>query len=340
MAPASEIHLPTRTPSSPPLAIARRFAIALVLVLINWLLVVVERKGYNDSADGDVSVADSLYYTTVTLTTTGYGDITPVTTSARLINALVVTPMRLIFVVVLVGTTIQALTDRSRQDFWLSRWRSRLHGHTVVCGYGTKGRNAARALLLQGRAPDQIVIVDADPQAVSAATAAGFVAVLGPATQVSVLQQAFVDRAEVIIVALGRDDTAVLVTLTARRLAPQVNVVATAREAENAELLSQSGADSVIVSSETAGRLLGLATVHPHTVAVVEDLLSFGSGLDLAERSVTASEVGRAPAELRTPVFAIVRDGQHFAYNDPAAATLRAGDRIVHAESASGPVPG
>lgn len=53
-----------------------------------------------------------------------------------------------------------------------------------------------------------------------------------------------------------------------------------------------------VVSSETTGRLLGLATDSPDTVAVVEDLLSFGRGLDLAERAVLPEEAGRAPNHL------------------------------------------
>lgn len=331
----SGVRLPTRASANPLTAIGRRLALALLLVLGNWLLVILERGSYTDSHDGHVSVSDALYYTTVTLTTTGYGDITPVTTSARLVNALVVTPMRLLFVILLVGTTIHALTERSREQFRLSRWRSRLKDHVVICGYGTKGRNAARALLLKGHSREAIVVVDQDPQAISDATAAGFFAVAGPATRQEVLKEALVDRARVVIVALGRDDTAVLVTLTARRLAPNVTVVATAREAENAELLEQSGATSVIVSSETAGRLLGLATDSPDTVAVVEDLVSFGRGLDLVDRAVRPDEIGRPPNELLGPVLAVVRAGRTLTYRDPAVARLQAGDRIVYA--AAGP---
>jgi voltage-gated potassium channel len=61
-----------------------------------------------------MSIPGAFCYTTVTPSTTGYGDITPVTTAARLTNALLVTPMRFLFALVLVGTTIQALTERSR----------------------------------------------------------------------------------------------------------------------------------------------------------------------------------------------------------------------------------
>lgn len=328
-----EVRLPTRPKVSPLVAVAWRFGVAGLIVLANWLLVIVERGSYHDSYDDKVSVVDALYYTTVTLTTTGYGDITPVSTTARLINALIVTPMRLIFVVVLVGTTIQALTERSREEFRLARWRSRLKDHVVVVGYGTRGRNAVRALMLRGHSADDIVIVDSDPQAVADATAAGFLAVSGAATSDAVLRDALVPRARSVIIALGRDDTAILATLAARRLAPHVSVVATAREAENAELLQQSGAASVIVSSETAGRLLGLATDSPDTVNVVEDLLSFGSGLDLSEREVSAAEVGRALHEVGVPVLAVLRGPRMLRYNNSEAGPLRAGDRIVFASA-------
>jgi voltage-gated potassium channel len=312
-------------------AIAVRFAVALALVLVNWALVVVERGSYNDTADGHVSITDALYYTTVTLTTTGYGDITPVTSGARLVNALLVTPMRLLFVVLLVGTTIKALTTQSREEFKQARWRSRVNNHIVVLGYGTKGRNAVRALVLQGQAADAIVVVDREPSAVTAATEAGHTALHGAATGETVLRDALVDRARAVIVALGRDDTAILATLTVRRLFPGVSVIAAAREADNAELLRQSGASSVIVSSETAGRLLGLATASPDTVGVVEDLLSFGHGIDLDQRRVTAVEVGRRPSDLPVPVLAVVRDGRTLRYSDPDIGALRGGDQLIFA---------
>jgi len=333
----SFITLPRRRPSPPTLAIARRFALALGLVVLNWLLVVLERGQYADSHDGEVSIADALYYTTVTLTTTGYGDITPVTTSARLVNALVATPMRLLFVVLLVGTTIHALTERSREEMRLARWRARVQDHVIICGYGTKGRNAARALLLKGHRKDHIVVIDPDPSAAADATAAGLIAVVGRATRPEVLESALAARASVVIVALDRDDAAILTTLNVRRVAPAVTVVASVREASNGELLRQSGATSVIVSSETAGRLLGLAADSPETVDVVEDMLSFGEGLDLLARDVTTGEVGRRPDELPVPVLAVVRAGRVLHYDDPDAGPLAAGDRLLYVGTGSRP---
>src|SRR5215217_1894275 len=333
--PRTRVRFPVPPLVHPVRAIALRFALAGVIVGMNWLLVVVERGSYTDSHDGTVSVVDALYYTTVTLTTTGYGDITPVTDGARLVNALVVTPMRLLFVVLLVGTTIQALTQRSREEYRLMRWRDRTGRHVVVIGYGTKGRNAIRAMLERGHAREQVVVVEVDPQVAQAAAADGLVVVTGNATDHRTLTEALVDRAQTVVVALGRDDASILVTLTVRRLAPGVTVVAAARQADHAMLLEQSGASSVVVSSETAGRLLGLATSSPQAVGVVQDLLSFGRGLDLAARQVSASEVGRRPGDLAVPVVAVVRDGRALHYDDPAVGTIRRGDEVLYVGSSA-----
>ncbi|MBB2901917.1 voltage-gated potassium channel [Kineococcus radiotolerans] len=328
--PDVRLRLPRRRPLSPLVAIAARLGVALALVLAAWGMVLLESDGYTDNLDGSVSVTDALYYTTVTLSTTGYGDIVPSSDRARLVNALVVTPMRVLFVIVLVGTTIQALTERSRTEIRLARWRSRMRDHVIVLGYGTKGRNAVRALRLQGQPADRIVVVDRNPAMTADAAEDGYVCVTGDVTRSATFTAALVERAARVVVAVDRDDTSILATLALRRINPTITVVASAREAEHADLLRQSGASSVVVSSETTGRLLGLAAHSPAAVEVVEDLVSFGAGLDLADRPVTAQEVGRGAEDLDVPVLAVVREGRTLRYRDPELGVLRRGDRLLY----------
>jgi voltage-gated potassium channel len=328
--PTWKLRLPRKPSVAPAVAILRRVAIAVTIVLLNWGLVILERDGYRDAADGHLSIIDALYYTTVTLSTTGYGDITPVTTGARLTNALLVTPMRFLFVLVLIGTTIQVLTERSRDQFAVARWRSRVKDHVIVCGYGTKGRSAVRSLVQGGLDRDQIVVIETDHEAIDEAAAAGLATVHGVSTSDAVLKEAEVERSRAVIVAVNRDDTAVLTTLTVRQLAPSITVVAAVRESENADLLMQSGADSVITSSDAAGRLLGMATHSPATVRVVEDLIAHGRGLDLLERDVRPEEVGSAPQSNGVPVLAVIRNGKTLPYDDPEAAPLASGDRLIY----------
>ena len=89
------LRMPRERPVPPLFAIGRRVAIAIAVVLVNWVVVLVERDGNRDAVDGHLSGVDALYYTTVTLSTTGYGDIAPVAYHSRLINAFIVTPARI-----------------------------------------------------------------------------------------------------------------------------------------------------------------------------------------------------------------------------------------------------
>ena len=87
--------MPVRLPTStqrPLRAIGVRVLIALALLFLVALVAYLGRDGYRDSADGSVGLLDAVYYATVSITTTGYGDIVPVSDSARLVTTVVVTP--------------------------------------------------------------------------------------------------------------------------------------------------------------------------------------------------------------------------------------------------------
>jgi voltage-gated potassium channel len=275
-----------------------------------------------------------VYYATVSLSTTGYGDITPVTPSARLINVLVITPLRIAFLIVLIGTTVETLTTQSRQALKIQRWRSRVRNHTVVIGYGTKGRTAVAAMVGDEVAPADIVVVDENISGLERAKSAGLVTVHGDATNSEVLRLASAQHAKSIIVAIDDDASAVLVTLTARELAPKAKIIAAVREAENQHLLRQSGADSTVVTAETAGRLLGLATQTPSVVEMMEDLLTPSAGFALAERQVTPKEVGGSPRHLSDLVLGVVRDGRLVRVDEPEVDALETGDRLLYIRSA------
>jgi voltage-gated potassium channel len=314
--------------------IALRLAVAVGLIVLVALLAYFGRDGYYDPEDDSISLLDSFYYSTVTITTTGYGDIRPVSDGARLVTTVIVTPARILFLILLVGTTLEVLTERTRDALRLSRWRRTLRDHVIICGFGTKGRAAATTLLGHGYKPEQIVVVDEDAAARSKATSMGLGAVAGSATTQHALHDAGIADAVAVVVAVNRDDAAVLATLTARELNPTANIVSAVREDENAHLLHEGGANSVITSSSSAGRLLGLATTTPDIAQVIEDLLSVGAGLDIVQRPVTDAEVG--PLEelrSRNPVVAVARGERLLRFDDPDAAQLQRGDALVEVVS-------
>ncbi len=323
------VSLPARS-TSPARELGKRGMLALGLLVFCVGLVYLDRDAYTDNADGAVTLVDAIYYSTVTITTTGYGDITPVEPHSRLINALVVTPLRIGFLVLLVGTTLEVLANEGRRMIRDRYWRKRMRNHVVVVGYGTKGRSAVQTLRDNDINPAQVVVIDGRSSAVAEANLVGYAAIEGDATRREILRRAEISKAREVIITLDRDDSAILVTLTVRQLNPSAHVVVAVREDENGPLLRQSGASAVITSSDAVGRLLGLSAVSPNLGTVIEDLLSVDEGLEIAERQVTRDEVGLSPGDIPGErVVAVVRNKTLRRFYDPTVAALEIGDQVV-----------
>ena len=326
----ADIRLPS-SDLSPLAVLLRRLGLATALVLIVSVITYIDRDGFRDGTGDPIGLLDSLYFGAVSVTSTGYGDITPVTDGARLVNVLVVMPAGVLFLVILVSTTLEVLAERTRTVYREKLWRRTLKNHTIVCGYGVKGRSAIETLLAHGAERSAIVVIDGRADTVEEARRAGYSGVVADASASASLEAAGVREAAAVVVAPDRDDAAVLITLTARELNPGARIVASVREEENAHLLRQGGADSVVVSSGAAGRLLGHAVKSPRLVQVLEDFLSVGEGLDVTERAVTDDEVGHPLGAVPSPapVIAVVRGERVLRFDAPQVGALQAGDRLV-----------
>jgi hypothetical protein len=131
------------------LAIAWRVAavVGLIafLILFHWL----EREGLKDTHDGHVSFLDVIYFTMISATTTGYGDIVPVTENTRMFDALVVTPIRIFFLLIFIGSAYIFVARRSWESFLMRRIQRDLRDHIVVAGHGTKNGRAVKELIVR-----------------------------------------------------------------------------------------------------------------------------------------------------------------------------------------------
>ena len=155
------------------MSLLTRVCVAAGALLVSSLIVYSEGEAYHDSAGDGISFLDAVYFSTVSLSTTGFGDIYPVTPSARLMNTIVITPLRFLFLSVLVSTTVEALSKRGREALRIARWRSLVKDHTIVIGFGIKGRTAVKTLVGSGVRAEEIVIITANGTQVDEATKLG-----------------------------------------------------------------------------------------------------------------------------------------------------------------------
>jgi membrane-associated protease RseP (regulator of RpoE activity) len=141
---------------------------------------------------------------------------------------------------------------------------------------------------------------------------------------------ATIDRAAALLISTGRDDSNILVTLTARKLSPNVKISVTIRETDNEDIARQAGADTVINPVSFTGLLLASSIAGPYRADYIADLATSAGRGELRERIVGPADVGRTIAQVCVgQAVRLVRDSKAFAPGDAAFSRLQSGDRIL-----------
>lgn len=314
----------------------RRLILVLLLIAFITGILWLDREGLEDSKHPGqpISALDVFYFAVVTLTTVGYGDIVPVAPQSRLIAAIIITPVRVIILIIFIGTAYQLAYQRYQEAYQMRKVRECLKDHIIICGYGVKGHATVAQLISYGRSKDEIVIIDCETDVTEDAASEGLIAFRGDATSEATLKAAEIGRASHVIVDVDRDDTTVLACLTAKHLNPNICVVAAAREAENIPLIYRSGADVVVAPPVAGGRILAIATQLSYAPRFLEDIMTFGKGLDFGEKKVQPAEAGLTVNELpelagKLPIGVYHRE-QSYPYDQLTDLRLNAGDVIIY----------
>jgi voltage-gated potassium channel len=302
--------------------------IGLIVVAVagHWF----DRDGYRDNLDNVISFTDVLYFTAVTVTTTGFGDIVPVTDSARLFDTFVVTPIRMFIWLIFLGTAYEFVVQHIWESWRMKSLSNALSGHFIVAGYGTTGTAAVHELLANGIAPETIVVIDPQPARVEAALQVGVLALEGDASRNETQLLAGIERAQSFIACGGRDDTSALLVLTARQLNPDIRISAIIKIADNEDLVRKAGADTVINPVTLGGHLLARAASGSNVVDYIQDLVVADGRVQLIERAARLDEIGLPLANCRDGLgVRIIRDGQAIGFWEDAAQSVVAGDVIL-----------
>ncbi|MDB5698981.1 MAG: potassium transporter TrkA [Alphaproteobacteria bacterium] len=310
--------------------IAWRAALVLALLLLAVAVHWFERDGLKDSHDGHLSFLDVIYFTMISITTTGYGDIVPISNSARMFDAFLVTPIRIFFVLIFVGTAYTFIFRRTWERWRMKRIQMALRGHVVVAGFGSCGAEAVEELLARGARPDEIVVVDPDEDVLEQAAALGCLTLDGDATRDKTLEAVRIAAASAMIVSAGRDDTSILITLTARHLVPKLPISVAVRNEDNELLARQAGATTVINPVSFAGLLLAGSTHGTHIADYIADLASSSGRVRLSERAIRPEEYGKPLSALRDGLgVRVYRNGVPHGFWEPEAQRLMEGDTVV-----------
>lgn len=298
-----------------------------MVIAIHWW----DRSGLVDNADGHISFLDVVYFTMISVTTTGFGDIAPVSDRARLIEAVIVTPVRIAVLFIFVGAAYDFVIKRSWEKWRMARIQEQLADHVVVLGYGVSGSQSVGELIERGVDPRRIVVIDPSQERLTEAEKLGVNIMAADATRDETLKSVRIDAAQSVLVSAGRDDTSILMVLTVRHLAPDVPISVVVRADDNEVLARQAGANNVINPVRFTGLLLAGSVKGAHIADYLADLASVGGRVQLVERIVTEAECGKSLTSLASggQGLRVYRNGRAIGFWEDECQSLQPGDVVV-----------
>jgi voltage-gated potassium channel len=223
------------------------------------------------------TLTDAFYFTLVTGSTVGYGDITPTSEVARLFNVSVLLVSVSSFAValgVLLTPAIEARLTKALGRVTDSQL-GMLENHVVMLGFGDLSEPIIQGL--EGRA--ELLVVTPDRERADALRERGYDVLTSDPSDEGTLRRANVAEARAAVAATANDAEDALSILTARQLNPDIRIVAAAAQDENVDKLRRAGADTVISPAAIGGRLLAQSALGAEgTEAIAAALERDGSG--------------------------------------------------------------
>lgn len=215
-----------------------------------------------------LSWLDAAYFTMTTMSTVGYGDITPVTTAGK-VATLIVAPAGLVVVfglgLSMVSEHIDTLINKGRGR--MERELAKISGHFIVCGHGTLGSQVVAELR---RLRQPVVVVEAESHRLQGLPP-DVPYVTGNALDPVVLREAGIERARAILATFRNDADNMYLVLEARSAAPAVEVLAVASGREAARRMYLAGAKRVISPNLVGAELLAKSALNPAVMQLVHD---------------------------------------------------------------------
>ncbi len=307
-----------------------RAGIALVTLVVIGTVGYMKIEGWNFS--------DSLYMVYITMSTIGFTEVRELDNAGRWWTALVGIGGIGTFAYA-AGSLIELAVEGTVRGYFRNRRMrneiDKLENHYILCGYGRVGREVAQELLSENV---PFIVVDRNESVVARCRTEGYLAVTGSGSDDEVLETAGTRRARGLIAAVASDADNVFITLSARRMNPDLHIVSRYNSDESAAKLTMAGADRTISPHYIGGRHLASLATRPSVVDFL-DVISHSGGIEFQLEEFTVPKdsrfsdhsLGRLDISKQTGarILAIRRDGGKFNTNPSGQDGISGGDTLI-----------
>ena len=276
----------------------------------------------------------ALYVTVITLSTVGYGDITPTTLWGKVFT--------LFYIVCGVGAMAYTFASISgfiiegelKKILRLKKMESKLKSiknHYIICGFGKIGKVVAEKFENAG-VPYVVIDIDEKKLTREAENYKNLLYVVGDATLDEVLIKAGVERAKGLIATVKSDAENLFVTISARGLNPNLYIIAKAEVETTIDKLLKAGADRVVSPYHIGGMRIAEMALRPEILDFVSTLMDETHDMEIGRFTVhpESEVVGKTLYESRirqrsgATILAIIKDGDNVIINPEPDVVLEA----------------
>ena len=229
---------------------------------------------------------DGLYFTFITLTTIGYGEIHELSTTGRFFTILIAALGIGAFVFIGSRGVQVLLISHNLRESHMKRQISRMKNHYIICGYGRVGKRIVKDLINGG---ESFVVIDRAGEVIELLREEGIPFIEGNAEDEKTLNAAALKSAKGLILATPEDSANVFVSLTAREIREDLFILARANSRINARKLLHAGANKAIAPDEIGARRMAQVILRPHVDRFMDEVFHAES-LDRAMDEVTIRE--------------------------------------------------
>jgi len=283
------------------------------------------------------SLFDALYWALITISTVGYGDISPVTTEGRVVSmAIIITGIAMISFVtsVIVSAFSEKLTELKENR--IVEEINKNEEFMIICGYGQMTRMFLKHYAVEYNR--RYIVIDHDKEKVEEAIKEGYSIIHEDASRHDVIAKFNTDYAKITLLALtGSDIANIYITLNAKALSPKIRVITRATTDKIAKKCKLAGADSVVMPSLIANRMLFSAITQPVMYKAIYAILTGQHLAQLDEVNLTYHQklIGKKIETLNFKEHKLLCIGlqvgvsREFVFNPSMQTSLEKGDILL-----------
>ena len=279
---------------------------------------------------------DSLYWSLVTISTVGYGDISPVTHGGRIISMMIIVfgIAMISFATSVIVSAFSEKLDELKEERVVEEV-NKSKEFLIICGYG----QMTKMFFRQAEAKQyNYIILDKDPARVAEAIHDGYDAIVDDASRHTTLSRFNTEGARVTVLCMSHDDVEnIYITLNAKSINPRIRVIARASSQAIVSKYQRAGVDHILLPHEAASTMMSVAILRPTMYKAIHAIFTGQNVALLDEVKVYEHSVlnGRRVEEIDFRAYKLLligvqkAEGDRFVFNPDGDLLLEKGDILL-----------